>query len=193
MVLILSIFFLGASPLLAVQILWINLVTDTAGDIPLGLEPKFGDELKQPPRRPGVGLIFPGLFLRIITMAVLIGLGTFLIFRWAETNLGMDEARTLAFCSLAVFEWFMAFSARSDEHNIFQTGILKNRALIFAIGLAIVLQLAVVYVPFLQVAFHTVPIGPRDWGIALAGGASLFVLEELRKTFFPRLFSWGKR
>ena len=67
MVLILSILFVGKSPLLAVQILWINLVTDTAGDIPLGFEPKFGDELKQPPRRRGVGLIYPGLFIRIVT------------------------------------------------------------------------------------------------------------------------------
>ncbi len=191
-VLILSILFIGASPLLAVQILWINLVTDTAGDIPLGLEPKFGDELKQPPRRPGVGLIYPGLFLRIIIMAILIGVGSFLIFRWAEAKLGLDEARTLAFCSLAVFEWFIAFSARSDEHNILQIGIFRNRVLIFSITLAILLQLAVVYVPFLQVAFHTMPIGLRDWGIAILGGGSLFLLEEFRKTLLPRLFSWGK-
>ena len=87
-VLILSILFTGIAPLIAVQILWINLVTDTAGDIPLGLEPKFGDELKQPPRRPGVGLIYPGLFLRIIIVAVFIGAGTFFIFRWAEAEPG---------------------------------------------------------------------------------------------------------
>jgi P-type Ca2+ transporter type 2C len=191
-VLILSILFTGVSPLIAVQILWINLVTDTAGDIPLGLEPKFGDELKQPPRRPGVGLIYPGLFLRIIVMALLIGLGTFLIFRWAEANLGLDEARTLVFCSLAVFEWFMAFSARSDEHHIIQIGIFRNRVLIYSIAIAILLQLAVVYIPFLQVAFHTVPIGLKDWGIAVMAGAGLFFIEELRKRFLPRLYSWGK-
>jgi P-type Ca2+ transporter type 2C len=192
MVLILSILFVGLSPLLAVQILWINLVTDTAGDIPLGLEPKFGDELKQPPRRPGTGLIYPGLFLRIIVIAILIGIGAFLVFRWAEARMSLDEARTLTFCAVAVFEWFMAFSARSDEHNIFQLGIFRNKVLIFSISLAILLQLAVVYVPFFQVAFHTFPIGLRDWGIIILAGGSLFVLEEARKVFFPRLFSWGK-
>jgi P-type Ca2+ transporter type 2C len=192
LVLILSILFVGKSPLLAVQILWINLVTDTAGDIPLGLEPKFGDELKQPPRRPGAGLIFPGLFIRIFTMAVLIGLGAFLIFRWAEASMSLAHAQTLVFCSLATFEWFMAFSARSDEHTVFQLGLFKNRALLISISLAVGLQLAVVYVPFLQVAFHTVPLGWSDWGIILAAGGGLFILEEIRKAVFPKLFSLGK-
>jgi P-type Ca2+ transporter type 2C len=193
MVLILAILFVGKSPLLAVQILWINLVTDTAGDIPLGFEPKFGDELKQPPRRPGVGLIFPGLFVRIVFMAVLIGLGSFLIFRWAEPVVGLLHAQTLVFCSVAVFEWFMAFSARSDEHTVLQVGIFKNRILMVSIGIAILLQLAVVYVPFLQAAFHTVPLGLGDWGLILAAGLGLFLIEETRKALFPRLFSWGKR
>jgi P-type Ca2+ transporter type 2C len=193
MVLILSILFVGQSPLLAVQILWINLVTDTAGDIPLGMEPKFGDELKQPPRRPGVGLIFPGLFTRIVTMAVLIGLGTFLIFRWAEPRMDLAEAQTLVFCALAAFEWLMAFSARSDEHTIFKLGVFRNRALVGSIAIAILLQLAVVYVPFLQTAFHTVPIGWRDWAIVIAAAGGLFLAEETRKIFLPKLFSAGKR
>jgi Ca2+-transporting ATPase len=192
MVLILSILFVGKSPLLAVQILWINLVTDTAGDIPLGLEPRFGDELKQPPRRPGVGLIFPGLFLRIISMSILIGLGSFLIFRWAELRMSLEEAQTLVFCSVATFEWFMAFSARSDEHTVFKLGIFRNRALLFSISIAVLLQLAVVYVPFLQVAFHTVPLRLSEWGIILAAGGGLFIIEEIRKAIFPRLFSIGK-
>jgi P-type Ca2+ transporter type 2C len=193
MVLILSILFVGKSPLLAVQILWINLVTDTAGDIPLGLEPRFGDELKQPPRRPGTGLIFPGLFIRIICMAVLIGLGSFLIFRWAEARMGLEHAQTLVFCTIAAFEWFIAFSARSDEHTVFKLGIFKNRILVFSIITVVLLQLAVVYVPFLQVAFHTVPLGWRDWGIIVAASGGLFLIEEIRKAILPKLFSLGKR
>ena len=177
---------------MAVQILWINIVTDTAGDIPLGLEPKLGDELKRPPRRPGVGLIYPGLLLRTLFMAVLIGLGAFLIFRWAEARMSLDEARTLAFCSVAAFEWFVAFSARSDEHSVFKLGLFRNRALIISISIAVLLQMAVVYVPFLQVAFHTAPIGLREWGIIILGGGGLFIIEETRKIFFPRIFSWGK-
>lgn len=190
--LILALIFVGQSPLLAVQILWVNLVTDTAGDIPLGMEPKVGDELKQPPRHPSVGLIYPGLFIRIMVMAILIGLGAFLIFRWAETRMSLDEARTLAFCAIVAFEWLMAFSARSDEHTIFKLGVFRNRALVISIGLAVLLQIAVVYVPFLQVAFKTVPLTLGDWGIVVLAAGGLFAFEEIRKSIFPKLYSFGK-
>ncbi|HEY94950.1 MAG TPA: HAD-IC family P-type ATPase [Dehalococcoidia bacterium] len=190
--LILALVFVGQSPLLAVQILWVNLVTDTAGDIPLGMEPKIGDELSQPPRHPSVGLIYPGLFIRIAVMAIIIGLGTFLIFQWAEPRMSIDEARTLAFCAIVAFEWLMAFSARSDEHTIFKLGILRNKALVFSIGLAVLLQIAVVYVPFLQIAFKTYPLTLRDWIIVVAAAGGLFIIEEIRKALFPSLYRTGK-
>jgi len=79
--LILTILFVGQAPLLAVQIIWVNLVTDTSAAIPLGLEPKVGNELKQPPRHPGVGLLYPGLIFRIAAMAVIMSVGVFLIFK----------------------------------------------------------------------------------------------------------------
>ncbi|MBN2239633.1 MAG: HAD-IC family P-type ATPase [Dehalococcoidales bacterium] len=190
--LILALSFVGQSPLLAVQILWVNLVTDTAGDIPLGVEPKTGDELKQPPRHPSIGLMYPGLFIRIMVMAVMIGVGTFLIFRWAEARMNLDEARTLAFCTLVAFEWLMAFSARSDDKSIVKIGIFKNKALVLSIGGAVLLQAAVVYLPFLQAAFKTYPLTLRDWGIVILAAGSLFILEEIRKAVFPRLYSIGK-
>jgi len=190
--LILSILFIGKAPLLAVQILWVNVVTDTAVAIPLGLEPKFGDELKQPPRHPKVGLIFPGLLLRIGFLAILMSVGIFLIFNWAQARVSLEEARTLAFCSMVAFEWFRAFNARSDEHTLFRLGIFRNRWLVMSILIAIILQLAVIYVPFLQVAFNTVPLGIDKWGIAILAGGSLFAIEEIRKVLFPRLFTLGK-
>jgi Ca2+-transporting ATPase len=190
--LILSVLFIGKAPLLAVQLIWINLVTDTTAAIPLGLEPKFGDELKQPPRHPKVGLIFPGLLLRIAFLAVLMSIGVFVIFNWAQAIMSLEEARTIAFCSMVAFEWFRAFNARSDEHTVFSLGILRNRWLIIAIGVAVMLQIAVIYVPFLQAAFTTVPLGIDRWGIAILAGATLFVIEETRKALFPRLFSAGK-
>ena len=106
--------------------------------------------------------------------------------------MSLDEARTLAFCSLVAFEWFRAFNARSDERTVFKLGFLRNRWLVASISVAILLQLAVVYVPFLQVAFHTAPLGIEKWGIAILAGGSLFVIEETRKVFLPKLFSLGK-
>jgi Ca2+-transporting ATPase len=190
--LIFALIFVGQSPLLAVQILWVNLVTDTAGDIPLGMEPKFGDELKKPPRHPSVGLMYPGLMIRIVVMALVIGMGTFLIFRWAVPRMSVEEARSLAFTAMVAFEWFMAFSARSDEHSIFKIGILRNKALLVSIGIAVLLQIAVIYIPFLQTAFHTYPLNLRDWVIVIGASGGLFFLEELRKIFFPHLYSLGK-
>jgi len=190
--LILTILFVGKAPLLAVQIIWVNLVTDTSAAIPLGLEPKFGDELKQPPRHPGVGLLYPGLLMRVVFLAVIMSVGVFLIFNWAQARTSVEEARTIAFCSLVAFEWFRAFNARSDEHTVFKLGILSNRYLVGAIFLAVLLQIAVVYLPFLQIAFHTVPLSIEKWGVAVLAGGSLFAIEELRKTLFPRLFGAGK-
>ncbi|MFP3879818.1 MAG: cation-translocating P-type ATPase, partial [Dehalococcoidia bacterium] len=190
--LILTISFVGKVPLLAVQIIWVNLVTDTASAIPLGLEPKSGDELKQSPRHPKVGLIFPGLLLRIGFLALMMGAGVYLIFNWAQARVGVEEARTIAFCSLVAFEWFRAFNARADEYTVFKLGVFRNRWLVIAIFTSILLQLAVIYVPFLQVAFSTVPLAIDQWGIAILAGGSLFTIEEARKLVFPRLFSLGK-
>lgn len=183
---------MGQVPLLAVQIIWVNLVTDTAIAIPLGLEPKVGDELRKPPRHPKVGLLFPGLLARIGFLALMMAVGVFLVFRWAQAGLSLEEARTTAFCTVVVFEWFKAFLVRSDEHTVAKLGVFRNRWLILAISGAIILQLAVVYAPPLQLAFHTVPLGVREWGIILIGPVFLFALEECRKAFFPNLFSFGK-
>ena len=192
MVLILSVLFMGQSPLVAVQILWVNLATDTAGDIPLGFEPKVGDELKKPPRRPGSGLIYPGLLLRIMAIALLIGVGSFLIYRWAEPRMSIEAAETMTFCALNTFVWFMAFSARSDEHSVFRIGFFKNRILVFSIALVALLQVALVYVPFLQTAFHTAPIGLREWGIILGAGVSPVFIGRNPQAFLPQTFFMGK-
>jgi Ca2+-transporting ATPase len=190
--LILCVFFLGKSPLLPVQIIWNNLVTDTAVAVPLGLESKFGDELQQPPRHPKVGIIFPGLFLRVGFMAIMMGFGIFIIFNWAQGQFSLKEARTITFATMVIFEWFRAFNARSDEHTVFSLGIFRNRVLFISVFVAILLQIAVIYVPFLQTAFSTVPLGIDKWGIAVLAGGSLFAVDEIRKVFFPRLFSLGK-
>ena len=122
----------------------------------------------------------------------MMSVGVFLIFNWAQARMSLEEARTIAFCSLVAFEWFRAFNARSDEHTIFRLGILRNHWLAISISVAILLQMAVVYVPFLQVAFSTVPLGVEKWGIAILAGGSMFVIEEARKIIFPRLFTLGK-
>jgi Ca2+-transporting ATPase len=93
---------------------------------------------------------------------------------------------------MVTFEWFRAFNARSDERTVLQLGLFRNRWLVASVSLAILLQIAAIYTPFLQVAFHTVPLGVDRWGVVLMAAGSLFVIEEMRKTLFPRIFSFGK-
>ena len=190
--LVLTILFVGKAPLLAVQIIWNNLVTDTAVAIPLGMEPKTGDELKQPPRAPGVGILYSGLLFRVLFMAVMMGVGAFLVFNWAQARMSLEEARTLTFCTLVTFEWFRALNARSDERTVFGLGFFRNKVLLLSLAGAVLLQFGAVYLPFMQEIFRTVPLALDRWVIVLGAGGSLFIVEELRKTFFPRLFSQGK-
>lgn len=192
MALILAVLFIGKAPLLAVQIIWINLITDTAVAIPLGLEPKMGNELKQPPRHPDVGLMFRGLIYRIIFLATLMGISIFLIFNWAQSRISIEEARTLVLVSIVTFAWFRALNARSDEWTVFKLGLLRNRWLIGAITVALAVQLLFIYVPYLRVVLHTVPLGIDRWGIALLMAGTLFAIEEGRKALLPNLFASGK-
>lgn len=190
--LIFGVLFLGIAPLLALQVLWINLVTGSIMAVSLGLEPKVGDELTTPPRHPRVGLLFPGLLMRIGFLSLMLGIGTVLVFHYMEAAVGLEEARTVAFCSVVIFEWLLAFNARSDQYTVFRLGVFRNRWLFVSLSAAVLLQIAVVYVPFLQAAFDTVAIGIAGWGVALIPGGAIFVVETLRKMALPQLFHRGK-
>ncbi len=179
-------------PVVAVQILWINMVTDGVCTIPLGLEPKHQNVLEDPPRRSKAGIVYMGMLPRIALVAMVMATGTFFIFRWELPRVGLDEARTIAFSMLVAFQWFNALNARSDRQSLFRLGVLSNRFLVGAIGLAILLQATVIYAPPLQRLFYTVPLGLGDWGIVVLMAGSLLVVEEVRKTVAPRIFNRGK-
>ncbi|MBM4461855.1 MAG: HAD-IC family P-type ATPase [Chloroflexi bacterium] len=179
-------------PVVAVQILWINLVTDGVCTIPLGLEPKHSNVLEEPPRRHKAGIVYKGMLWRIAFIALFMSLGTFLIFRWELPRVGLEEARTIAFCMLVAFQWFNALNARSDQQSLFKLGLFSNRLLLGGIGLAIILQAMVIYAPPFQRLFHTVPLGFGDWGVVVLMAGGILVIEELRKLVAPRLFVRGK-
>lgn len=188
----LCVLFVGVAPLEPLQILWINLLTGTIMAIPLGLEPRTGIELQQAPRDPRVGLLYPGLLLRSAFLSVLLGVGVTLLFSWTLNHYDLREARTAVFSAIVVFEWLVAFNARSDELTIFRLGVLRNRPLLLALGIAVVLQLAVIHLPFMHEPFSTVPMHAFEWVMAMTLGCGMFIAETLRKMFAPRLFSLGK-
>ena len=178
--------------MIPLQILWINLVTGALLAIPLGLEPRVGDELLYPPRHPKVGLIYPGMLMRIAVLASLLGIGAFLVFFWTLRHYEIHEARAMTFCSIVIFEWLVAFNARSDEKTIFKLGFFKNPWLFGAIIVGLILQLFVIYAPFMHRFFDTVPLKGFEWGIALAPGLFIFIFETMRKLVAPKFYNAGK-
>ncbi|MFC1939176.1 cation-translocating P-type ATPase [Chloroflexota bacterium] len=179
-------------PVVAVQILWINLVTDGVCTIPLGLEPKHRNVLEEPARRAKAGIVYKGMLARIAFIALFMSAGTLFIFKWELSRVGLDEARTIAFSMLVAFQWFNALNARSDDQSLFKLGIFSNRLLLGAIGLAVILQVMVIYTPPFQKLFYTMPLDLGDWGIIILTAAGLLVVEEVRKLIAPRIFNRGK-
>jgi Ca2+-transporting ATPase len=190
--LILCSLFIGTAPLVALQILWVNLVTGVIISIPLSLEPKSGDELTHPPRDPQVNLIYPGMLYRIAFLAIMLAGSIFFIFKYVMTQTDLATARSIVLTSVVVFEWLIAFNMRSDELAFYRQGIFRNISLFIAILGALLLQLIVLYVPFFHEPFSTQSLSLHDWLIALLPGVAIFVLETLRKEWFPKLFSKGK-
>lgn len=168
-------------PLYPIQILWINLITDGICVIPIGLEPEEPDVMERPPHDPKQGIFSKLLKQRIIFLSSIMAAGTLLLF---FERLGVypdiDETRTAAFITISLFQLINALNSRS-ERPLLGRGLPSNRYLLGAIGFALLLQLATVYVPFMQVAFKTIPIAAVDYLYIGVACVSLLFIEEGRK------------
>jgi potassium/sodium efflux P-type ATPase len=166
-----------AVPLLATQILWINLLTDTGPALAMGVDPPPEDVMCRAPRkstdrvidgRMWLGIFWVGFVMAVVTLVAL-------DLRLAGGLLGgsgdIDEARTMAFTTLVLAQLFNCFNARSDRATAF-LHLFTNRWLWGAIALSLLLQVAVVQLPFLNDAFGTSPLGLDDW-LVCAGLASV--------------------
>jgi magnesium-transporting ATPase (P-type) len=175
-----------AVPLLATQILWINLLTDAAPALAMGLDPVPEDVMQRPPRRltdriidaeMWVGIGWVGLVMAAVTLAAL-------DLRLAGGPLGgsgdITEARTMAFTTLVLAQLFNCFNARSDRTSAFHH-LFTNRWLWGAIALSLVLQVAVVQVPLLNQAFETTPLSLDDWLICGALASIVLWADEVKK------------
>ena len=154
-------------PLVPIQILWMNLVTDGLPAMALGVDPYDRDIMMRPPRHPRESVFSHGMTWRIGFSGTVIGLGTLLAF-WIGFSLGdVALARTMAFNTLVFFQLFYVFTCRSEFHTILEVGLFTNPYLVGAVLISAVLQLAVDYVPFLQPIFHTVPLNGLHWAFIL--------------------------
>jgi len=167
-------------PLTAVMILWVNLATDGACTVPLGVEPKHWDVLKQPPRNPRESILNGALIRRIAMLTPLMAAGTLLMFHLSRPE-GLEYARTVAFTTLVAFQWFQAFNARSHYQSVFSIGVFSNRWLLGGVGLAIVLQILVVHTGPGQMLFGTTHLSAMDWFWVFLTASSIWVVDELLK------------
>ena len=173
-------------PLLATQILWINLITDGAPALALGVDPADEGLMKRPPRPHGEGVITRQMWSGIFFVGTIMAVGTLLILDASlsggliEGSGNMRYAQTMAFTTLMVFQLFNVFNARSDTRSAFP-GLFRNHWLWGALGLSLALHVAVIYVPFLQNAFSTVSLSLSDWLCCTAVASSVLWLRELSK------------
>ncbi len=173
-------------PLLATQILWINLVTDAAPALAMGVDPQTDDVMARPPRRPDErvidGRMWRGVLLLGSAMALsaLATLDLLLPGGWFQGEESLATARTAAFTVLVLAQLFNAFNARSETASAWQ-GLFANRWLWAAAALGLGLQVAVVELPWLNVAFGTVPLTSGQWGSCVLMGSVVLWCSELRK------------
>ena len=181
-------------PLLAAQLLWINLITDGPPALALGIDPKDPDVMERHPRQRGTGVLTTEDWLRLAGIGAVMMVGTLAVLDayypgglfsplakgngpnlWDETY-----ARTMAFTTLMMFQLFNAFNSRSTSRSAF-SGLFENKWLLAAVALSLFANVLVIYVPFLQTGFHTVPLSAFDWLIAIGVAATLLVAIELQK------------
>jgi potassium/sodium efflux P-type ATPase len=175
-----------AVPLLATQILWINLLTDTGPALAMGVDPAPDDVMRRPPRRitdrvidraMWIGILWVGLVMAVVTLAALdLRLPGGLL----EGSGDIVEARTMAFTTLVFAQLFNCFNARSDLTSAFHN-LFTNPLLWGAIGFSALLQVAVVQIPFLNQSFGTTPLSVADWLICTGLASIVLWADEAKK------------
>ncbi|AGX44871.1 calcium-translocating P-type ATPase, PMCA-type [Clostridium saccharobutylicum] len=151
------------NPLSPIQILLVNLATDGLPAIALGVDPAESDIMRQQPREKGESIFARGLVEKIIVRGTLIGLCTLLSFMVGRYyGMNLETCRTLALCTLVMSQLIHVFECRSERHSIFEIKLFTNPWLVGAVLISVILICSVLYVPFLQQVFHTVPLSVKQ-------------------------------
>jgi Ca2+-transporting ATPase len=183
------------APLIATQLLWINLITDSFPAIALGMDPGNPDVMKEKPRNAKDSFFAGGAGIHLILGGVLIGALTILAFWFGYYEHGyspfdktvpentVEYARTMAFMVLVMCQLFFSLAVRNSSKSIFQIGIFSNKYLVGAIVLGVLLQLIVIGIPVMQRAFHLQMLDLEGWLIAISLGLVPLLINEIVKIF----------
>ena len=168
------------SPLLAIQLLWINLVTDSLPAIALGLEKEEENIMSRLPRNPKKNLFADGLWWKIIIEGAMLGMFTLLAFSIGNRLYSVEVGRTMAFLTLGILELVHSFNIKSEE-SIFKIGVLENKYLVGALVLGVILQVIVVVVSPLAQVFSLVPLTGMQWLYTILIAVAPIPIVEIQK------------
>ncbi len=169
-------------PLLPIQILFVNLVTDGLPAMALGVDPAAPGVMDRPPRHPKESIFARGLGVKIGFRGILIGISTLIVFMLSTGPLGMGlrEARTMALATLIMSQLFHVFDARAEEQSFLEVGLFTNPWAVAAVTSSIAMLLAIVYVPSLGELFKTDPIGWADWALVILASGFVQLIAAIR-------------
>ena len=171
-----------ALPILATQILWINMTTVGVLGLVLALEGKEPGIMQRAPRDPQIAILTDVLLWRILTVGLLILVGAFGLFIWEQRIGGsLEQARTVAVNVVVMIEIFYLFNCRSLTYSMFQIGVFSNRWLVFGVLVMVLLQLGFTYIPWMNQIMGSAPIGLDAWGRVLGVAVIGYGLIELEK------------
>lgn len=185
--------FLGLPiPLLPLQILWINLVTDGFPGLALSAEPAEPDVMRRPPRAVDEGIFSASMVGHIFWVGLAIGALTLGTQAWAINN-NIAHWQTMVFTVLVFAQLFHSLAIRSEKNSLLRIGLFSNPALIIAVLVTMAAQLLVIYLPALNIVFDTAPLSFAQLGACIGMGSVVFVLVEIEKLVFRRKGAGGDR
>ena len=176
-------------PLTALQLLWINLITDGLPALALGVEPTSADVMDRPPHKPDESVMARGLGTYIIVIGLLLGSVCMLALHLGYNVLSDQNhaiAQTMVFTTLCLSQLGNALAVRSETKTLGQLGLFSNPSMVLAVISGFLVQLAVIYVPFLQNLFHTTALTLEQFGVSLALSLIIFISVETFKFFKNR-------
>ncbi len=175
-------------PLLAVQLLWLNLVTNGIQDVALAFEPGEGDELHSPPRPPRESIFNRIMIERVVLSALVIGSVAFMLFQWLlASGFPVDAARNGTLMLMVLFENIHVFNSRSEIRSIFRHNPMRNPLLLFGTLAAQLVHIGAIYTPWLSDVLQIQPISPQHWLLLLGLSLTVMVIMELHKVLVRRL------
>jgi Ca2+-transporting ATPase len=171
-------------PLLPIQVLWVNLVTDGLPAIALGMDPAEPGVMFRPPRLPQEGIFSRGLGRKIFLQGLLIGVATLAVYLiQLRGGASLATARTAAFATLVFAQLCFVFQCRSEQRGLLENNLLENPYLIGAVALSTLMQVGVIYLPWFQKIFYTTSLNGSDWALIALAASMATICGDLAFRF----------